>query len=298
MFLTWLEPRSFRDHCEFWDTAKGQEEGKLIVRALSGETFTQLTDDDITVLSRPRVNGIAVCDAGYLKRLIAAESELLRPGLVLVVDGGAQAEKATLLTNGGASYEWWRGLVKRLLDERFGLAPRVYAISDGAEGALVAAQAAEFHSLWEEHGVPPHLAVEMSLRIMLVLHVCRERPPDVIPDATALSAIQICHWALEENYQVIQALRDEDTMERGRTGRAAMLEKIRCNGPISRRKLFRSYDVQKRSPLVAILEELIGSAAVLEDPQGQLSVAAAEEQAAGISVGEFPNCHTARTATP
>ena len=299
MFLTWLDPRSFRDHCEFWDTAKGQKEGELIVRALSGGTFTQSRDDDISVLTQPSLNGIAVCDDGCLKRLIDAESELLRKaGLVLVVDGGAHAEMATLPSNREASYGCWRHLVRRLLDERFGLAPRVYSLSDGAEDALVAAHAAEFHGLWEKHGVPPHLAVELCLQIMLVLHVCQERPADVIPDATALSAIQISRWALEENYQVIQALRDEDMIESGRAASMAMLEKIRRKGPVSRRDLFRSYDRQKRSPLVTILEELIGSGMVVEDPQGLLSVAAADEQATQIFASEIAHCHTANTATP
>ena len=297
MFLAWSEPRAFRDHCEFWDTAKGQKEGELVVRALSGETFTQSMDDDISVLSQPSLTGIAVCDDVGLKRLVEAESELLRqPGLVFVVEGGAQAERATLLTNAGTSYEWWRKLVKRLLEDRFGLAPRVYSMSDGAEGALVAAQAAEFHGLWEEHGVPSHLAIEMCMRFMLVLHVCQDRPADVIPDATALGAIQISHWVLEENYQIIQALRDEGVIEKGRAGRTVMLEKIRRKGPVSRRDLFRSYDCQKRSPLVAILEELIGSAVVVEDPQGLLTVSAAEEPVAEISTGETAHCHTVTTA--
>jgi hypothetical protein len=250
-------------------------------------------------LELPCLSGIAVCNAECLKQIIGFKTHLFDPmgGAYIVEDGGTQSAKAQSSPVSADALEWWNKLINRILTVRFNDQQITYCVSPGAETVLAAAHSREFQALWQKYNLIQYLGVDLSVRLMLVLHVCQGHPGKEIPEATAQNAVTIAAWLLEENQRVLRELKTEELAEKRQIDCAVMLGKILEKGPISQRDLFRCYDNQGQVRLKPILDDLIQVGAVVRDEDGRFRASAMSEDGGKSSIELIANKFTARTDT-
>jgi len=122
--------------------------------------------------------------------------------------------------------------------------------------------------------------------------LCDDIPAEQISQATGTAAITILGWLAAETHRVLNELKHEGAVEKRWTGCESMLQKIQEKGPILKRSLYRTYDVQNQAILNPILEVLVESGQVVKDPDGRLRTCADAEKADKPKICTAPPCRT------